>query len=288
VGGGRGAGFPADGASDERGRSPRRLREAPALLRAQRGPDQRGGALLHPGRGLRLLLPRGATLSFADGKGRGHALGLDFLGADPHPTLAARERLSGEVNYLVGDDPAEWRQGLPTHGELLYGGLWPGIDMAVRGKGGKLKYEFHLQPGASVDDVRLAYRGADGLSVGAGGELLVQTSLGVLKDAAPVSYQLIGGERVPVQCRYTLEGEGGGYGFAVGAYDPRYPLVIDPGLAYFTFLGGTDILGGTSFDRGRDIAVLDSNAYVTGAHSPPTTPRLQVPSTLPTATVTPS
>src|SRR5215217_4445186 len=48
----------------------------------------------------------GATLSFADGKGRGHALALDFLGADPHPTLEASERLSGEVNYLVGDDPA--------------------------------------------------------------------------------------------------------------------------------------------------------------------------------------
>jgi hypothetical protein len=29
--------------------------------------------------------------------------------------------------------------------------------MAVRGKGDKLKYEFHLKPGASVEDVRLGY-----------------------------------------------------------------------------------------------------------------------------------
>jgi hypothetical protein len=78
----------------------------------------------------------GAMLSFAEGKGRGgHALGLDFLGADPHATLTAGKRLSGEVNYLMGDEPANWHQGLPTHGELLYGGLWPGIDMAVRGEG---------------------------------------------------------------------------------------------------------------------------------------------------------
>ena len=67
--------------------------------------------------------------------------------------------------------------------------------MAVRGEGGNLKYEFHLQPGSSVEDIRLGYRGAEGLSVGAGGELLVRTSLGTLKDAAPVSYQLIEGER---------------------------------------------------------------------------------------------
>jgi beta-propeller repeat-containing protein len=129
--------------------------------------------------------------------------------------------------------------------------------MAVRGEGGKLKYEFHLKPGSSVEDVRLAYRGTEGLSVGPGGELLVQTSLGVLKDAAPVSYQRIGGERVPVESRYELKGDDG-YGFAVGAYDPRYPLVIDPGLDYSTFLGGTDS------DAGLDIAVREGNAYVTG------------------------
>jgi hypothetical protein len=210
----------------------------------------------------------GATLSFAEGRGRGgQALALDFRGADPHATLTAKGRLSGEVNYLVGDDPSEWQRGLATHAELLYGGLWPGIDMAVRGEGGKLKYEFHLKPGSSVDDVRLGYRGAEGLKVGASGALLVRTSLGVLKDAAPVSYQRIGGERVPVKSRYRLTGDGS-YGFAVGAYDPRYPLVIDPGLDYSTFLGGSGV------DTGDSIAVRDGRAYVTGLtqYNYPTTP----------------
>jgi beta-propeller repeat-containing protein len=213
---------------------------------------------------------KGARLSFADGEGRGgHALALDFLGADPGATLEAQKRLSGEVNYLVGDDPAKWQKRLTTHGELLYGGLWPGIDMTVRGEGGNLKYEFHMQPGSSVEDVRLGYRGAKGLSVGTGGELLVQTSLGVLKDAAPVSYQRIAGERVPVQSRYKLTGDGR-YGFAVGSYDPRYPLVIDPELDYSTFLGGS------RFEDSFDIAVdRTGSAYVTGfteSSNYPTTP----------------
>jgi hypothetical protein len=98
---------------------------------------------------------------------------------------------------------------------------------------------------------------------------LVQTSLGVLKDAAPVSYQRIGGERVPVKSHYRLTGDGG-YGFWVGAYEPRYPLIIDPGLDYSTFLGGASI------DEGFDIAVDgDSRAYVTGRTDSadyPTTP----------------
>ena len=67
-----------------------------------------------------------------------------------------------------------------------------------------------------------------------------------------------------------LTGDGGGYGFEVGAYDPRYPLIIDPGLDYSTFLGGT--VG----DRGSSIAVDTSGrAYVTGytdTASYPTTP----------------
>jgi Beta-propeller repeat len=211
---------------------------------------------------------KGATLCFAQDKRRGgHALALDFLGADPDAMLTARQQRAGKVNYLMGDDPARWEQGLSTHAELLYGGLWPGIDMAVRGDRGNLKYEFHLKPGASVEDVRLGYRGAEGLKVGAGGELLVRTPLGILKDAAPVSYQRIDGERVPVESRYKLTGDGG-YGFAVGAYDPRYPLVIDPGLDYSTFLGGSGV------DTGDSIAVRDGRAYVTGItqYDYPTTP----------------
>jgi len=214
----------------------------------------------------------GAMLSVAEGKGRGgHALALDFLGSDPDATLTASDQLAGKVNYLIGDDPAKWRRGLSTHGELLYGGLWPGIDMTVRGEGGKLKYEFHLKPGESIDEVRLGYRGAEALKVGDGGELLVRTSLGTLKDAAPVSYQRIGGKRVPVKSRYVLKGDGG-YGFAVGAYDPRYPLVIDPGLDYSTFLGGAGLDGGQG---SQGIAVRDGKAYVTGFTSStdyPTTP----------------
>jgi Beta-propeller repeat len=72
-----------------------------------------------------------------------------------------------------------------------------------------------------------------------------------------------------VESRYTLKGDGS-YGFALGSYDPRYPLVIDPGLDYSTPLGGTD------FDVGEGIAVdQDASAYVTGITESadyPTTP----------------
>jgi hypothetical protein len=205
--------------------------------------------------------PGKAVLSFQE-KGRGDALHLRFVGASAGARLSPERRGGGKVSYLTGNRPAKWQAGLPTYGQLAYHGVWPGVDMRFRGDGGALKYEFRLQPGASAKRIRLAYAGAEGLSRSGGGDLLIQTPLGTLRDSRPTAWQAIRGRRVPVKSRYVLGKTAAGargYGFQLGAYDHSRPLVIDPGLAYSTFLGGI----GT--DLGNAIAVDGSNsAYVTG------------------------
>jgi hypothetical protein len=184
------------------------------------------------------------------------AIGLRFLGAEAEPE--GTRQLPGRVNYLVGRDPAKWRTGLHTYGEVVYRDLWPGIDLAFRGERGTLKYEFRLAAGADVRDIRLAYRGADRVSLGRDGALGIHTPFGLLRDTRPVSYQVIAGRRLPVESRFVLGG-GGAYRFAVGRYDPRRQLVIDPGLVYSTYLGGT------GNDQGSGITVDGAgSAYVTG------------------------
>ncbi len=205
------------------------------------------------------LTDRGVTLSLAKG-GRAVALELSFVGANPAPRIVASKRASGTVSYLgAGRDSAQ--AGLPTYGELTYRNLWPGIDLALRDEGGSLKYEFHVAPGADPGDIALAYRGADRLSL-AGGALAIETALGTLSDARPVSYQ---GSHA-VASEYRLEGSQ--YGFALPAgYDRSQPLVIDPGIAYSTFLGGV------SWDEGDGIAVdVHGSAYVVGAAASPDYP----------------
>jgi hypothetical protein len=212
---------------------------------------------------------KAAIFAFAKGK-KGSVLRLSFLGANPTPTIEGRQSGTGRVNYLLGNDPATWHTNLPTYGQVVYRDLWPGVDMAFRGAAGKLKYEFVVQPGARVADIRLAYRGARTLSVSHAGVLAIGTPLGVLRDERPRSYQFRQGKRVPVALRYVLQG-GTSYGFSVaGGYDPARQLVVDPGLVYSTFLGGT------TDDRSFGIAVdASGSAYVTGdTFSPdfPTTP----------------
>ncbi len=128
-----------------------------------------------------------------------------------------------------------------------------------------------MRAGARPADIRLAYNGAAGLTLDSTGGLLIQTALGVLRDSPPISYQEIAGARVPVESRYVLNTEGsaeGNYGFAIGAgYQPDHDLIIDPGVDYSTFLGGT------SDEIGAGIAVdAAGNVYIVGTTQSPDFP----------------
>ena len=140
--------------------------------------------------------------------------------------------------------------------------------MRLHGQSGVLKYEFHVHPGASPSDIRLAYGGADGLAVGATGALQIATPLGTLADSVPMSYQDIDGARVPVASRYLLDdGAHDRFSFEVGTYQRDRDLVIDPGVQYTTFLGGN------SAETPVGIAVdAAGNAYVAGTTQSPNFP----------------
>jgi Beta-propeller repeat len=215
-----------------------------------------------PGHGFYLTREE-IALTLQRDSGEGVSLALRFLGADPALVSGAR-RAPGAVNYLRGDGPAV--TGVPHYEEVTYRDLWPGIDLALSGRDGALKYEFRVAPGARPTDIRLAYRGADQLRRDGSGGLSIDTALGELRDAPPVAWQEVGAARVPVDSRYALHGDRG-YGFAVGDYDRSRELIIDPSLAYSTFLGGT------SHEFGSGIAVDGAgNAYVTGFTQSPNFP----------------
>jgi hypothetical protein len=201
--------------------------------------------------------PNAAVLAFAHDD-RGLALQLGFVGANPKPAIEGRSQRTGTANYLVGSDETKWKTGIAAFGEVVYRDLWPGIDMVFRGASGRLKYEFVAQPGADPSQIRLAYRGAKSLALTSAGQLAIGTPWGALHDEKPRSFQVVDGRRIPVESAFALD-SARTYGFTVGAHDATRPLVIDPGLVYSTFLGGS------GYEEAANVA-LDSggNAYVTG------------------------
>ena len=211
-------------------------------------------------------------MSFLNGgETAGHALALRFPGSNRGRQLSGEERAPGIVSYFHGSDPDGWRTEIPRFSEVGYRELWAGVDLRLSEQRGTLKYEFRVAPGANPSSIRLAYSGATGLSIDASGALSIDTSLGTLHDAKPVSYQVIDGKRVPVDSRYVLRGgtdDAAEYGFAIeNGYRSDRELIIDPGIAYSTFLGGS------SHELGNGIQVDGAgNAYIVGTTQSPDFP----------------
>ena len=194
---------------------------------------------------------------------------LRYDGADPHARVSGDDQLPGVATYLVGADPSRWQVDVPTYARVSYHDVYPGVDLVYYGTVGRLEYDWRLAAGADPGRITLAVDGARRVSLDAAGNLVLGAALGPIVQQAPAAYQEDGGQRVPVDVRYTLTGTNRA-GFAVGAYDTRKPLVIDPVLTYSTYLGG----GGT--DYGNGIAVDGAGAaYVVGdtdSTTFPTTP----------------
>jgi hypothetical protein len=186
-------------------------------------------------------------------------LELRFAGANPRAAIQPGRRGHGHVNYLVGPR-ARHRTGLPVYRGITYRDLWPGIDLSFLERDGRLRYELYVRPGGDPGDVRLAWRGTQGVSVTDTGALKVQTRTGAILDAPPQTFQPVGGAKRQVPSRYLLSGST--VGFAVGQYDRQRTLVIDPELSYSTYLGGT----GTDQAKAVDVDG-EGHAYVAGGTS---------------------
>ncbi len=177
-----------------------------------------------------------------------HMLKTEFVNANP---------VTPEAD---GSSPGETGDGAAPLSRVTYPNIWDDVTVVYEASQGAIvKSTYYLnatEEGIPVDNIRLRYNRP--VSIDENGNLVIAYETWVIEEAAPVAWQEIKGERLPVAVGYALYGEQE-IGFSLGDHVPGIAVVIDPATTWHTFLGG----GGS--DYGHAIAVDGSgNVYLAG------------------------
>ncbi len=168
----------------------------------------------------------------------------------------------GRLNYMYGSDPDRWVTDVPTYRKVKFAGVYPGVDVVYYDRDGEMEHDFVVQPGADPRQIRMRFTGAEGMRQTGIGDLIFTVGGKELRWSAPVLYQ--GKRRVDGQYELRANGE---VGFAVGSYDARQPLVIDPVVSVLGYLGRTGAETG-----GRSTVDAQGNIYLAGTTTDGTYP----------------
>jgi hypothetical protein len=227
----------------------------PLAFEANRGQTDKQVRFLARAEGVTLFLtPQEMVLSLPSGKGTRSVVRLRLAGSSKVEPVGL-QKLPGKVNYLIGKH--RWTN-IPTYGRVVYRNIYPHTDLMYYGMRGSLEYDWVLHPGANPHAIDLRIDGGSAVRLDGRGNLVLDSGRGVLRQARPEMYQVVGGKRQVVDGRYVLAGSHD-VRIAVGKYDGSKPLIVDPVLSYATYIGGN------GDDLGRSISVDGAgNAYVAG------------------------
>ncbi len=209
----------------------------------------------------------GVVLSVLEkGRSRRAVLKLRFEGAKRTPRIEAEDPQPDVSNYFLGQNPRQWHTGVRHFGKVRYRNIYPGIDAVFYGNPRELEYDLVVQPGADPSKIRLAFDGPKRISLAANGDLVLHFGGLEIRNRKPRIYQRDGSGDRSINGCYRVLGERLA-GFAIERYDATKPLVVDPVMAYGTFLGGS---GG---DTANAIATdAQGNVYVAGGTTSPDLP----------------
>jgi len=200
-------------------------------------------AMIH-GEGLNYFRPSDKTGKPGNAAGNGpagsatlhsHVYRVSFENANDQVEIIPDKALPTYDNYFMGKDRSKWVGGCRLYQGVLYKNIYEGIDLHYYTEGGVLKYDLVVHPGANPDVIAMKYEGQDQLSIKKN-QVLIKTSVGVVREWIPRSYQLDGNEKKDVEASYFISG-GNTVRFKIKNYSSDATLVIDPQEKFCSFTG---------------------------------------------------
>ena len=185
-------------------------------------------------------------------------LRMKLVNANPKTIVSGEEELPSRSHYFIGNDSTKWLTNVRQFAKVHYRDVYPGVDLVYYSRQQQLEYDFVLKPGADPGKILLRIEGTEELRF-EHGDLVLVTSSGNVYLRAPHFYQDENGNRRAVRGGYVQRYKNT-VGFTVGSYDRTKGLVIDPVLAYSTYVNQNLGAFGVALDPAR-------NAYVVGLTS---------------------
>ena len=178
---------------------------------------------------------------------------INWLGFNRDYTIENGESTAGFNNYYLPSCP-DGAMNVKSYTDVTFKNLYAGIDVKWYEKNGELEYDFILAPNADYTKISWEIKGADKISIGENGQLIIETPLGNIEEQAPIAFQ---GETM-VEATWKIDGNN--ISFQLGSYNENEVLIIDPVVRQW----GT-YYGGTGQDYGLSCATDTSgNIYLAG------------------------
>jgi hypothetical protein len=181
---------------------------------------------------------------------------INWLGFNRDYTIENGESTAGFNNYYLPSCP-DGAMNVKSYTDVTFKNLYTGVDVKWYEKNGELEYDFIVAPNTDYTKISWEIKGADRISIGENGQLIIETPLGNIEEQAPIAFQ---GETI-VEATWKIDGNK--ISFQLGSYNENEVLIIDPVVR----LWGT-YYGGAGSDFGNSCTTdVNGNVYLAGQNN---------------------
>lgn len=177
-----------------------------------------------------------------------HRVDAKFLAANPECEIIAKGKSSSYTNYYLPGTPESGVLDVRSYNTIIYKNFYPGIDLVYKcqeaGKNVKVKYDLRVRPEGNLSNVKIAFEGANQLSLNESGELVISTAFGDINESIPSSFYISKTDKSSSQ---SIEKTEVGYKLEdnVLSFIPKEnksnrTLIVDPELFWGSYYGGAE------------------------------------------------
>ena len=113
---------------------------------------------------------------------------INWLGFNKDYTIETGASTAGFNNYYLPSCP-DGAMNVKSYTDVTFKNLYAGIDVKWYEKNGELEYDFIVAPNADYTQISWEIKGADRISIGENGQLIIETPLGNIEEQAPIAFQ---------------------------------------------------------------------------------------------------